>query len=670
MSDDGFPDCPEQPNMEIQIKTLMGTSFDIKVSGSDTIGDIKKKIFRVEGIPIYQQNLIFKSEELKDAHRLCDLGIKNGSTLTLVSAMRGGPISTRRLSVTCELHLMMKELKDLLENAREEIGPGSKVSVLVFKEGEIINLLRVIENEDGSYSPYSENNSPISPPTKHLPKDSAASSSSSFKNVVEDTEMCAKIAGLRKKMADATARRRNRAGGGGAAVDCGSSSSASDLPFKFLEDITGGLLDAVDLTVYERSFTDEGNQSESEEIALKDKHRTKLKPKSLYSERKGAYSRTKQNYAWMHNKRDSRLFERSARDDRPNLRLENSDAGVVAAAARSPAVEEVGAKLAEQLHFIDDDDNQNVFGESLSVSAARNRVHLTRLVLSEGAERPKSSPDGIELEEHGQDLWEIHEPATERLKHSATCKVGVLKRRQGLEYNYEGLENASTSKIKPEIGNYGGKASTTEFGVYSGANFYMPQFMSTPSAIPPQYAPKEPDYCDLFFAREPRSPLYSRRNRKEAEETSASGAKDSATDYGPGLLGDCASIQRLKNECGGEAEAIFGPDNELADDLYGYYNLGCSADRSDERTGGVEPLPPPPPPPPLLPPVAKKRSRCGECNRRLNITNIYSCRCGRMFCSQHRYSEVHRCTYDYKTEGRRLLEHQNPLVAAEKVKRI
>lgn len=56
----------------------------------------------------------------------------------------------------------------------------------------------------------------------------------------------------------------------------------------------------------------------------------------------------------------------------------------------------------------------------------RNRVHLTRLVLaSEGAERPKSSPDSIELEEHTQDLWEIHEPASERLKRSATCKVWI-----------------------------------------------------------------------------------------------------------------------------------------------------------------------------------------------------------------------------------------------------
>lgn len=70
------------------------------------------------GIPIYQQNLIFQSRELKDMNRLGDAGIRNGSTLTLVASMRGGPISTRRLSVACEHHVMLKELKELLENTR------------------------------------------------------------------------------------------------------------------------------------------------------------------------------------------------------------------------------------------------------------------------------------------------------------------------------------------------------------------------------------------------------------------------------------------------------------------------------------------------------------------------------------------------------------------------
>lgn len=52
MSEDGFSDGFEEPNMEIQIKTLMGTTFDIKVSSTETVEDIKKKIYRVEGKPL------------------------------------------------------------------------------------------------------------------------------------------------------------------------------------------------------------------------------------------------------------------------------------------------------------------------------------------------------------------------------------------------------------------------------------------------------------------------------------------------------------------------------------------------------------------------------------------------------------------------------------------
>lgn len=47
--DDGFSDNFDEPDMEIQIKTLMGTTFDIKVTSTQTIGDIKRKIYRVEG---------------------------------------------------------------------------------------------------------------------------------------------------------------------------------------------------------------------------------------------------------------------------------------------------------------------------------------------------------------------------------------------------------------------------------------------------------------------------------------------------------------------------------------------------------------------------------------------------------------------------------------------
>ncbi|EEB13978.1 conserved hypothetical protein [Pediculus humanus corporis] len=69
----------------------------------------------------------------------------------------------------------------------------------------------------------------------------------------------------------------------------------------------------------------------------------------------------------------------------------------------------------------------------------------------------------------------------------------------------------------------------------------------------------------------------------------------------------------------------------------------------------------------LTPLVVKKRMRCSQCRKKINITNSYTCRCGRLFCAIHRYSEVHNCHFDYKEEGKRILQETNPLIAASKL---
>ena len=49
---------------------------------------------------------------------------------------------------------------------------------------------------------------------------------------------------------------------------------------------------------------------------------------------------------------------------------------------------------------------------------------------------------------------------------------------------------------------------------------------------------------------------------------------------------------------------------------------------------------------------------------------IYSYRCGNSFCATHRYAEAHSCSYDYKSEGRKIIEQNNPVVAAPKLPKI
>lgn len=79
------------------------------------------------------------------------------------------------------------------------------------------------------------------------------------------------------------------------------------------------------------------------------------------------------------------------------------------------------------------------------------------------------------------------------------------------------------------------------------------------------------------------------------------------------------------------------------------------------------------PAPAILPPVTPKRRkghrkpRCQQCSRRLGVSSTYECRCGGMFCAQHRYAETHPCTFDYRTAGRAMLAMANPLVAPNRV---
>ena len=63
------------------------------------------------------------------------------------------------------------------------------------------------------------------------------------------------------------------------------------------------------------------------------------------------------------------------------------------------------------------------------------------------------------------------------------------------------------------------------------------------------------------------------------------------------------------------------------------------------------------------------KPRCGlqECRKKLNITNGFPCRCEKVFCAKHRHPETHECTFDYKEEGRRLLELANPIVKVPKL---
>lgn len=61
-------------------------------------------------------------------------------------------------------------------------------------------------------------------------------------------------------------------------------------------------------------------------------------------------------------------------------------------------------------------------------------------------------------------------------------------------------------------------------------------------------------------------------------------------------------------------------------------------------------------------------NRCFRCRKRVGLTG-FRCRCGDLFCGDHRYSDKHDCSFDYKAAGREAISRENPVVRAAKIVR-
>ncbi|XP_014252428.1 AN1-type zinc finger protein 6 isoform X2 [Cimex lectularius] len=66
---------------------------------------------------------------------------------------------------------------------------------------------------------------------------------------------------------------------------------------------------------------------------------------------------------------------------------------------------------------------------------------------------------------------------------------------------------------------------------------------------------------------------------------------------------------------------------------------------------------------------SKKKNRCAVCRKKVGLTG-FECRCGGLYCAVHRYSDKHKCTFNYRELGAQEIRRNNPVVVGEKIHKI
>ena len=67
--------------------------------------------------------------------------------------------------------------------------------------------------------------------------------------------------------------------------------------------------------------------------------------------------------------------------------------------------------------------------------------------------------------------------------------------------------------------------------------------------------------------------------------------------------------------------------------------------------------------------VRPKRCQHEGCKVKLMLAD-FACRCSGFYCSSHRFSESHKCSFDYKAQGLDTLTKQMQTVAGTKLNKI
>ena len=589
------------------IETLTGTSFEMRVSPFETIVSIKAKLQQLEGIPVAQQHLLHNNRELPNMLSLYECGVEDGATLRLVLGMRGGPINTRKVVVQDET---TKELEEAVEKSKEElleqIPEGGHVTVLVFRDGDNINLYHVLERPDGSYSPLSDSWSGTSIRNLFAEQDDPEVE----QRIKENANTMSKMHDVRSQMEKVGVRRQQTL-----------PKESPRRPAATRSPDLGGRNNLPPIRRRRSLARDQGGDWLPETQPHRRRQSGHKLPKVKVDQQKtidftansptpppGNNSNVNNNFPPLYPGR-----QRQEQSSRP-------------ASQRQRPNKLISLDVSELKKTVDDND---CFAPSLRFShrSARQRASQQGRGLSARRQQVNNEESDIF---HRPNL--ATSPRTSLLLQDNDNEQSDIFNRPPRS-PARTLPPFLTSPTKPTDPPRSELRSDPVF------NLNLSERLGAPPASPPlvgalqQPGIQEPEVEGAPRGLERRL-LHSRRGR----------------------LG--------RREGGGSPSRV---PTVLASPK------GHSRERTSPRTS-PRLMRPTFPTRPLSGPKRKKtpKPRCAEsdCRKKINITNSYSCRCELAFCAKHRHPEAHGCSFDYKTEGRKLLKALNPMITVPKLPKI